>query len=57
MKINITSVDTFFDAVKWCEENLDKNNWVLSPITFPTERYEIEFADPVSATMFALKWS
>ena len=54
--VEINCVDTFFEAVEWCEENLSCNDWSLHNMHWPAERYSIEFTDPTTATMFALKW-
>lgn len=55
-RITIHSVNNFFDALEWCEENLNHNDWTLPAMNWPSERYDIDFTDPTIATMFALKW-
>lgn len=55
-RITIHSLNNFFDALEWCEANLNRNDWILPAMNWPSERYEIDFINPDTATMFALKW-
>lgn len=57
IQFKIRGADVCHDAVTWCSENINDENWTMWLSESSWTLYTFEFTQPEDATLFALKWA